>query len=729
MYSIMSKPIEHQQPAVVFRLQYFTAATVANKMSYSGYTKYTERDNATDLSNDVNLVQQRLDQLERDNLAELAPTSQRPDEEPVEPVDGVATRLPYQKFIDYTARNTATELDQGDEVAKPKQQQLTPTFDQRTDHLTVAETDQLRQKLDTAQANKGVLWAGVISFSTQYLIDNHLYDPKTEACDQQKIKAAVRHSMGPLLKANGLAEKGFWWGDIQFNTNHIHVHLGISELSPRPDKMGYRNGKRVTKEARRKFTQPSIRKIKSQVFQALIALDRPREREQKLNLEKRLGVQRASLRQQLRQTVGEQQLQALFASLPADKKRWRSRSNARDMAKPKQIASALVNQYLQDNPEFQAFQQTVQALDQYNAVAFGQRTAGRTAHHKEAELRERLTNALFKACRELPDNDQELTIAGLAKNFTAADIEANRQRIDALRQANRLQSTPAKTKELRQRRMALRQQNARASQGKVQQAQRELTKLSQKSAPPNAAEREARPFLSDRYQQRLTLAKLKLQAPWEQSPTERQQLQDLTAYFTDVVNVPITQLTSERVAQMQQRLAAEHRLNGGSVVSGVNWSKLRPELQQALSEELGVKLTKPSQMRAQLQAITRQQQELLRLKATLASYKEALPPAVVQQRYKKIERLSAKIKRDKKAPARAGWEPMKTAVNHWKPRHLKQFQRQQQQASHQILKQEGQQVKQQLRRAEQTHYQDLKAKNALFNQQQAIEQAQQERGR
>lgn len=166
MHSIMSKPIEHQQPAFVFRLQYFTAATVANKMSYSGYKKYTERDNATDLSNDVNLVQQRLDQLERDNLAELEPTSQRSDGEPVEPVDGVATRLPYQKFIDYTARNTATELDQGDEVAKTNQQQLTPTFDQRTDHLTVAETAQLRQKLDTAQANKGVLWAGVISFST-----------------------------------------------------------------------------------------------------------------------------------------------------------------------------------------------------------------------------------------------------------------------------------------------------------------------------------------------------------------------------------------------------------------------------------------------------------------------------------------------------------------------------------------------------------------------------------
>lgn len=399
------------------------------------------------------------------------------------------------------------------------------------------------------------------------------------------------------------------------------------------------------------------------------------------------------------------------------------------MAKPKQLASDLVNQYLQDNPEFQAFQQTVQALDQYNAAAFGQRTAGRTAHHKEAELRERLTNALFKSCRELPDNEQELTIAGLAKNFTAADIEANRQRIDALRQANRLQPTPAKTKELRQRRIALRQQNARASQAKVQQAQRVLTKLSQEPTPFNAAEREARTFLSDRYQQRLTLAKLKLQAPWEQSPIERQQLQDLTAYFTDVVNVPIDKLTTPQVAKMQARLAAESEFNGGSVVSGVNWSKLRPELQQALSEELGVKLTKPSQMRAQLQAITKQQQELLRLKATLASYKQALPPAVVQQRYQKIERLSAKIKRDKKAPARAGWGPMKAAVNHWKPRHLKQFQRQQQQASHQILKQEGQQVKQQLRQAEQSHYQDLKAQNALFNQQQAIEQAQQEWGR
>lgn len=729
MHKVMSKPIEHQQPAVVFSLQYFTAATVANKMSYSGYAKYTERDNATDLSDDVNLVQQRLDQLEKANLAELAPTSPSTDGAPVEAVEGMATRLPYQKFIDYTARNTATELDQGDEVAKPKQQQLTPTFDQRTDHLTVAETDQLRQKLDTAQANKGVLWAGVLSFSTQYLIDNHLYDPKTEACDQQKIKAAVRHSMGPLLKANGLAEKGFWWGDIQFNTNHIHVHLGISELSPRPDKIGYRDGKRVTKEARRKFTQPSIRKIKSQVFQALIAFDRPREREQKLTLEKRLGVQRASLRQQLSQAVGEQQLQTLFASLPADKKRWRSRSNARDMAKPKQLASGLVNQYLQGNPEYQAFQQTVQALDQYNAAAFGQRTAGWTLAHKEAELRERLTNALFKACRELPDNEKELTIAGLAKNFTAADIEANRQRIDALRQANRSQPTQGKTKELRQRRMALRQQNTRASQAKVQQAQRVLTKLSQESTPFNAAEREARTFLNDRYQQRLTLAKLQLQAPWEQSSTERQQLQDLTAYFTDVVNVPIDKLTAPQVAKMQSRLAAESEFNGGSVVSGVTWSKLRPELQQALSEELGVNLAKPHQMRARVQAITKQQQELLRLKASLAGYQAALPSAVVHQRYQKIEQLSAKIKRDKKTPVKASWGPMKAAINHWKPQHLKQFQCKQQQASHQILKQEGQQVKQQLRRAEQTHYQDLKAKNALFNQQQAIEQAQQERGR
>ncbi|ERO39855.1 MobP2 family relaxase [Lactiplantibacillus plantarum] len=729
MQNIMSKPIEHQQPAVVFSLQYFTAATVANKMSYSRYTKYTERDNATDLSNDVNLVQQRLDQLEKANLAELAPTSKRADEEPVEAVEGVATSVPYQKFIDYTARNTATVVDQGDEVAKTNQQQLTPTFDQRTDHLTVAETDQLRQKLDTAQANKGVLWAGVLSFSTQYLIDNHLYDPKTEACDQQKIKAAVRHSMGPLLKANGLAEKGFWWGDIQFNTNHIHVHLGISELSPRPDRIGYRDGKRVAKEARRKFIQPSIRKIKSQVFQALIAFDRPREREQKLTLEKRLGVQRASLRQQLSQAVGEQQLQTLFASLPADKKRWRSRSNARDMAKPKQLASDLVNQYLQGNPEFQAFQQTVQALDQYNAAAFGQRTAGRTLAHKEAELRERLTNALFKACRELPDNEKELTIAGLAKNFTAADIEANRQQIDALRQANRLQPTPARTKELRQRRIALRQQNAKASQAKVQQAQRVLTKLSQESTPFNAAEREARTFLNDRYQQRLTLAKLKLQAPWEQSPTERQQLQNLTAYFTDVVNVPINKLTAPQVAKMQARLAAESEFNGGSVVSGVTWSKLRPELQQALSEEFGVNLSKPRQMRAQVQASTKQQQELLRLKASLAGYQADLPPAVVHQRYQKIERLSAKIKRDKKESVKADWGPMRKAVNHWKPRHLKQFQHKQQQASHQILKQEQQQVKQQLRQAEQTHYQDLKAKNALFNQQQAIEQAQQERGR
>ncbi|WP_076657682.1 relaxase MobL [Lactiplantibacillus plantarum] len=676
----MAKPIQENQPAIIFSVKYVTAAAVKGKMSFKGFSKYTERDNATDLINDIDLNQNYSENSEPEE-----DLTQGPSKNP----------RPFKEFIDYTARNTATNLDQQQTKSIDPGQKLTPTFDQQKDHLTVKDTDELRDKLDKAQGNNGTLWAGVFSYSTKFLIENNLYDPETGSCDQHKIKAAIRQNMGDLLKSNGLDKEGFWWGDIQFNTEHIHVHIGISELSPRPTSAVNRKGQIVEKE----------------------------DKNVKLELEKRLGVPRSTLREQLIDKTRPSQLQSLFNSLPEDKKLWRYRSNAKEMRPAKDLAKKIVDDYLDGNPKYKSFTHILLELDKYNSKAFGRKTAGRTFDNKDHELKERLTNALFRACRELPKDQTKITVEGIANNYDPKSIQQNSARIKEL--SNTQGMNDKQRRELRQRLSALKRQHIHVERDNAQNKQEKLQEILKRPAK-GSAERAVVDFLKARYQERIELAELKLKPIWKQTDTDNNRLNELNAYFTDINKISVERLSPQLQVQLKRRLSDEMDIN-----ENLDWLNLRPSLRRALANEVRMNGSMQHLNHNQLKKMQGRQARLLRLKSSLSDKgSEDIPDKVIKQRQQQIQRLAKLIKKQQGQTDQNN-QPKGSTIKHNQqvPKDEKWFAQQQKQQGKSIVKQASQAVKNELQQVRRGEIEKSNAQRAMADQQRLIERDQQEQER
>lgn len=671
----MPKPIESNQPDVIFTVKYATARATSRGLNYRGFLDYTQRHNATNRDHDCDLNQTPLE-------------TQR-----------------YEKFIDYTARNNATRLERQNPTSE-----LTPTFNHDSDNLTVAATEQLRSQLDEAQANQATLWQGVISFSTKFLIENKLYDPQTEACDQGKIKAAVRKGMPALMKANGLEASGFWWGDIQFNTNHIHVHLGLSEQQPHRETYRRQDGRLIVDGVRQKLNKKSMLRFKSQVRQQVMTLGRPQTKNKRLNLEKRIGQVQAVVKKNVQSQVKPTEIEKLFAWLPADRHLWRSKSHAASMRLAQQQARKIIDSYLVTDPQYADFKQSVQQLDQYNTAAFGQKTAGRTTKQKEDQLQAQLMNALFKACREVKPADQQWSVNELAQHYQAKDIAENMARIKWLKHQQRYAPNDKQAKELRHRRVALGQQNAHALLADTTIKQARLTKMSIN----NNTMKMAKQGLAERYQQQQQVANLKLTKPWDLSSLEKQQLTRLQAYFTDVVNVPVNQLGNARRTQIEQRLHWEHEL-----AADINWQQLTPEMRTALQTafELPAQVT-----RQQWQARIDQEYKLLRLKAQLNAHKKEWSSEKIKKSYQEIKQQTQQLKRASGRTVKPLAKEEHQQVR--PPQRPQQFLAQQRSQAKQIVAQQTHVVKKEIRQVQRAQYEDSRAKQQMFSQQAAIEHEQ-----
>ena len=97
--------------------------------------------------------------------------------------------------------------------------------------------------------------------------------------NQKAIKTAVMNAMPDYLKAEGLDNpQTFWWGDIHLNTNHVHVHLAISQK-----KLSYGNSIKDT-------VQPRDDKLRDQLVNLLFANLRDYESKRKLYKKDRLQI-------------------------------------------------------------------------------------------------------------------------------------------------------------------------------------------------------------------------------------------------------------------------------------------------------------------------------------------------------------------------------------------------------------------------------------------------------
>ena len=147
------KPVENNRAQIVVGWQFKTSTTASG--GFARYLDYTQRQTATDSRQDYSLEQ---------------PTQ-------------------YMKFVDYTQRASAI---------RPEGKASNATFDDRRDSLTADAERALRENLRTAQKNGSPLWQGYISFSTKWLIEQHVYAPTTGRVNQGVLRNAVRQSMRQL---------------------------------------------------------------------------------------------------------------------------------------------------------------------------------------------------------------------------------------------------------------------------------------------------------------------------------------------------------------------------------------------------------------------------------------------------------------------------------------------------------------------------------------------------
>ena len=392
----------------------------------SGFVDYTNRDEAVEVDNELNLEthRQNIESLTEDEIQKIQ--AEVPE-----------TKLNFQEYIDYMNRSYATEN---------QNEEMTAIFTKEANYLQRSKVTELKSKLEQAYQNGSLLWQGVISFDNDFLAKEGLYDLETGKVDQQAIKSVIREALPRLIEKEGLSDSSFWWANIHLNTDNIHVHFGLSEVESARKKFFYRPRGRM--EYRGNFSQKTIERFKSDVFHGLLN-EQTRgmivRREQILaNIRSEL-INSVFRDQMVRSSAEKNFLEQAYNHLPMDKK-WRYGSNAKDFAVSKFFLDRYLDSYLENDGKelYQEFlKETKDFLETYRgAYSAGKKSTyekirkldGRVektqqeaaGYHlqqlianREKELRERLANRILHLFREHAPEIADVRLEKNLANFSA----------------------------------------------------------------------------------------------------------------------------------------------------------------------------------------------------------------------------------------------------------------------------------------------------------------------
>lgn len=485
------------------------------------YLGYTERKEAINPEKDFELENNPYaDQIQKD-----------PDEK-------------FAGYIGYTDRQAATKLERG--VDKNRY----PTFTKDSLNIGNHQHQELIDNLNLAQKNKTMLWAGVISFSPEFIREAGLYDEKTKTVDQRAIKLAVQKAMPGFLAQEELNNsETFWWGDVHLNTDHVHVHLAISQ---RQNTREMKNGEPVGM-----FYTKSLRRLKSDVHHELAqSINCERDAE----LDKEIDHLRKDLVENVQWLVRhdadqQQQLQNIYWSLPQyrDKRKWRASNHSKVFHESHELTDKLVDNFLNDqlHDSYQQFKAAVHEKDTRSRKKYGQHIKD-TEKKRDKALREFLANRVYDYLREVDEQQngqqtlEKIAAQGVDENLK--QIELEKQRLSMLKPSSN--EAKALKKRLGLRRLYLRQVNLDARANTIDNQIAKLKRLHDKS-PANEY------FLNVLKEQRelVTLKKLPKFERTEQGMTKR--YRELSKRYVNVVKLPIQAATPEVVSERIDQLGKE----------------------------------------------------------------------------------------------------------------------------------------------------------------------------
>ncbi|HAP4515605.1 TPA: hypothetical protein IUW36_002931, partial [Enterococcus faecalis] len=193
----------------------------------------------------------------------------------------------FSKYIDYIDRDEATRTKEfkqynllstdGYNHYMEDPEKSSGLFTSKKNQLTSEERRQVKKEFLKAQKNDSIMWQDVVSFDTNWLIEQELYNPEEKVLNEPKIMNAVRAAMKEQLNREGLANSAIWTAAIHYNElHHIHVHIAIVEPNPTREYKTFSNKDGSTYQARRgSRSKKSIDRFRSQVASQLLDRDEP----------------------------------------------------------------------------------------------------------------------------------------------------------------------------------------------------------------------------------------------------------------------------------------------------------------------------------------------------------------------------------------------------------------------------------------------------------------------
>ncbi|MEK1298160.1 hypothetical protein HCY47_03265 [Limosilactobacillus fermentum] len=506
-----------------------------------------------------------LDYTERDEAVadELSPEEMFEDDELLSDLRNDPD-LPedFEGYLGYTDRDAAAKLEN---LIDSYQEKRYPTFSQGSYELTEAEHNRLINNLKTAQVNETVLWYGVISFSPEFIREAGLIDENNQV-NQRAIKSAVMRSMPEMLQNEALDNnETFWWADIHLNTDHVHVHVAISQTeNTRPEKDGQPLGM---------FSETTFRNFKAGIHRELSSdRSRSRVREIQQDLDQINKVLPGKAVEEARNNRQQMELlRRIQAALPnyKDKRRWRASNHSKEFQKAQKLTDELVDSLLDNQlkDEYTNFKQLVEERDQMYRQAYGQRIKD-TTKAKDERLRTLIKNRIYRSLKDIadevtPDDDRGKTKennSDLMSRIEALGPEKNAQLLEAeQRRLKTLDPKSLEAKELKKvigfRKFYIRRVNLDAEIDYHNHMYQELQKINSGS---KKSEQEMQQFFLQAHQEQARLAWLKKQPHYmlkKQDPDG--EFEALNNKYFDVTQVPINKLTPQMVKARKKQLAKE----------------------------------------------------------------------------------------------------------------------------------------------------------------------------
>ncbi|PFM62714.1 hypothetical protein COJ48_18385 [Bacillus cereus] len=296
-----------------------------------------------------------------------------------------------------------TDLAPEKQIDGGKNEILGGVFSKNKSIITQKDLSDIKEIVGEAQKNGSVYYQDVVSFDTDFLIQNKLYDPHTDTLDENRIQNASRKMMEQLFKDEHIEENnGYWFASIHRNTKHIHIHFGTVEHENRRQLVTTEIDGVVYYEPKGKRKQKTLDNMKSTFAHSLV--DRTNELS-------RISTLRNDLVQEIKGELKESRekkqpkdvvlLREIYAGLPSNKKDW-AYGSKRMPEETRNKIDQLTSLLMKDNPVFKEYKEAVKEESEFQKGLYGDTTRNNKDYEKNQirDMYKRMGNSLLKELKK-----------------------------------------------------------------------------------------------------------------------------------------------------------------------------------------------------------------------------------------------------------------------------------------------------------------------------------------